>query len=164
MMRDFLGSGQSPMGNTYTVSKTKTVKDLIAGRIEVYSVMADEMVIEAALDMRHYHLRAIGVVDVHDKLVGLISHTDLANKVVAQDLDSSVVIKHIMSRNLVSVREDASVTDCLNLMLVGDINHLVVLGENDKFLGLISRKDVDRACLEQLEEYARAMNDYVSQS
>jgi CBS domain-containing protein len=152
------------MNNAFSVSKTKIVKDLLAGRTEVYWTYADASVLEAALDMRHYHLRAIGVMDVHGKLVGLISHSDLANKVMAQDSDSSVLVRSVMSVDLVSVREDTSVIDCLNIMLVDDINHLVVLGETGTFLGLISRKDVDRACLDQLEEYATAMRDFVSQA
>lgn len=149
--------------NNITVGKQKTIKDLIGNRKSIYAVFCDLSVNQAAIYMRQRNIRAVGVMDASCSLVGVISHSDISNKVVAENFSLRRTIESFMSRNIVSVDESASVTYCLNLMLERDINHLVILDEDGKFMGLISRKDVDRACLDQLEEYAAALRGYISQ-
>ena len=143
-----------------SVFSEKRVKDLIGNRTEVWWVTPDTTVYEAALEMRHHRLRAIGVRDSSGGLVGVVSHSDLSNKIVAQDLEpTEELVQSVMSRDIVAVQEETSVVECLNIMLERNINHLAVQGS--KFWGLISRKDVDRACLEQLDEYAKQLRSYM---
>lgn len=155
------------MDSQFSVGKTKTVGDLIQDRKEVYWVWSSTSIYVAAKHMKELHLRAIGVADIRDEgyIVGIVSHNDFSNKILAQFQDAKhLSVKNVMSTELISVKEETSIIECLGLMLEKDINHLVVFDELGEYRGLISRKDVDRACLEQLEEYAKVLHDYVSQT
>ena len=64
-----------------------TVADLIGVRREVYAVRDDFSVEQAARYLRDMHVRAAGVLDEHDDLVGVVSQSDIADKVAARPAD-----------------------------------------------------------------------------
>ena len=154
------------MKSEFSVGQTKTIGDLIKDRKEVYWVWSDNLVPNIAVYMKDRHLRAIGVKDRQYQLVGIVSQGDFVNKLLAKLYEdpSSFDAADIMSTEIISVKEIFTVTECLKIMNEKDINHLAVFGEEGRYRGLISRKDVDRACLEQLEEYTKVLHDYISQA
>ena len=61
------------------------VGDLIVSRKEVFSVTDSTTVHEAARYLRDKQVRAVGVLNDQGKLVGVISQSDITDKVAAEN-------------------------------------------------------------------------------
>ncbi|HSF22771.1 MAG TPA: CBS domain-containing protein, partial [Blastocatellia bacterium] len=63
----------------------KTVQDIIKNRKEVYSISNQTTVAEAARYLKDRGIRAAGVRNVSGKIVGVVSQSDISDKVVAEN-------------------------------------------------------------------------------
>jgi CBS domain-containing protein len=131
------------------------VTDLIGSRREVFSITEDTSVHQAAQYLREKQVRAVGVVDAKGKVVGVISHSDVSDKVAAENkCPAWMKASDIMTRELVTVTSDISLEDCLRLMDQNTIFHLIVLDERQGFRGMLSISDILRVVAS--DEKARA--------
>lgn len=131
------------------------VGDLIGPRKEVFSITEETSVHQAAQYLREKQVRAVGVVDASGKLVGVVSHSDVSDKVAAENkCPAWLKASDIMSRNLVTVTCDVALEDCLRLMDQNTIFHLIVLDERQGFRGMLSVSDILRVVAS--DEKARA--------
>src|SRR5574341_362038 len=94
-----------------------TVAELIASRKEIYSVGEDTSVHETARYLREKDVRAVGVLNSAGKLVGVVSQSDVSDKVAAENkCPAWMRVSEIMSTSLVTVTPDRPLTECLRLM------------------------------------------------
>src|SRR5579863_7808369 len=113
------------------------VHDLIHRRQQVYSVSDEMTVHEAAGYMRRNQLRACGVLDGGNNLVGVLSQSDISDKVAAENLlPAGVRVSDIMSRQLVIVSPELSMDECLRQMEKHGIFHLLVMDDAGGFHGM----------------------------
>ena len=61
------------------------VLDLIGSRTDVYSIREDLTVHEAARYLRERQVRSVGVLDAGGRLVGVVSQSDISDKVAAEN-------------------------------------------------------------------------------
>lgn len=121
------------------------VADLISSRREVFSIREDITVHDAARYLREREVRAVGVVDVEGMLVGVVSHSDVSDKVAAENkCPAWMHVSEIMTRQLVTATPDTSLEDCMRLMEQHGIFHLVVMDGAKGFRGMISVTDLLR--------------------
>jgi len=121
-----------------------TVLDLIGSRPEVYSIGDDTTVHEAARYLRDRQVRAVGVLDHDRKLVGVVSQSDISDKVAAENkCPAWMRVAEIMSTDLVTVAPNRSLDDCLRLMEQNGIYHLLVVDEGG-YRGMLSVSDLLR--------------------
>src|SRR3989440_1336047 len=121
------------------------VNDLIASRKEIYSISDTTTVHEAARYLRDKGVRAVGVLDAVCRLVGVVSQSDISEKVAAENkCPAWMRVSEIMSTELVTVTPETVLEDCLRLMDQHGIFHLLVLDDKAGFRGLISAKDLLR--------------------
>ena len=121
------------------------VADLIGSRKEVYSISEESSVHQAAQYLREKQVRSVGVVDASGKLVGVISHRDISDKVAAENkCPAWMKASEIMTRELVTVTPEVTIEDCLRLMEQNTIFHLIVLDEKQGFRGMLSVSDILR--------------------
>src|SRR6266853_1358306 len=93
------------------------IADLISTRREVYSIPEDTTVHDAARYLRQHEVRAVGVCDKHGVLQGVVSQSDVSDKVAAENkCPAWMRVSEIMSTALVTVTPDQSLNDCLRLM------------------------------------------------
>ncbi len=119
------------------------VADLIKGRKEVYSVSADTTVHDAARYLREHQVRAAGVLDAAGKLVGVVSQSDISDKVAAENkCPAWMRVSEIMTTHLITVAPDMPVEECLRRMEKHGIYHLLVVEETGGFRGMISVTDL----------------------
>ena len=86
-----------------------------------------------------------GVVPVVDgkKIIGLITDRDIVVRLVAAGKDpSNARVNDAMSKDVRSVREDASVNDALQLMSREHIRRVPVVDTNDEIVGIVSIGDI----------------------
>jgi CBS domain-containing protein len=119
------------------------VADLIASRRDVYFIAEETTVYDAARYLRDKQVRAVGVCDQHGVLLGVVSQSDVSDKVAAENkCPAWMRVSEIMTRHLVSTTPDTSLEDCLRLMEQHGIYHLVVLDHAKGFRGMISVTDL----------------------
>jgi len=131
------------------------VSELIGSRKEVYSITEETSVHQAAQYLREKQVRSVGVTNASGKLAGVISHSDISDKVAAENkCPAWMKASDIMTRELVTVTREMTLDDCLRLMEQNSIYHLIVLGEKQEFLGMLSISDLLRVVAS--DEKARA--------
>ena len=131
------------------------VLDLIGSRKEIYSIVEECSVHQAAQYLRDKQVRSVGVVDVAGKLVGVISQSDISDKVAAENkCPAWMKASDIMTRELVTVRPEMGLEECLRLMEQNTIFHLIVIDEGQGFRGMLSVSDILRVVAS--DEKARA--------
>ena len=131
------------------------VRDLISNRREVYSLRDDTSVHEAARYLRDRQIRSIGIVDAAGRLVGVLSQSDISDKVAAENkCPAWMKVSEIMTPELVVVPPDSPLEECILLMEKNGIFHLLVVDERGAFLGMISVQDLLRVIAS--DEKARA--------
>ncbi len=93
------------------------VLDLIGSRKEVFSITEETSVHQAAQYLREKQVRSVGVVDAGGKIVGVISHSDVSDKVAAENkCPAWMKASDIMTRDLVTVSPEMTMEECLRLM------------------------------------------------
>jgi CBS domain-containing protein len=119
------------------------VADLIASRREVYSISEDTTVHDAARYLRDRQVRAVGVRDRQGVLLGVVSQSDVSDKVAAENkCPAWMRVSEIMTRQLITATPETSLDDCLRLMEQHGIYHLAVLDAEKGYRGMISVSDL----------------------
>ena len=116
------------------------VYDLVKDR-RVYSIDADQSVLEAARFMMEHNIGALPVLR-NGELVGIFSERDIMNRVVAAGRTPGTTrIAEVMTANPRSVGSDETVENCLFLMREFGFRHVLIC-DNKQVKGLISLRDV----------------------
>jgi CBS domain-containing protein len=120
-----------------------TVLDLIGSRSEVYAISDAATVHDAARYLRDRQVRSVGVLDAEQHLVGVVSQSDISDKVAAENkCPAWMRVTEIMSTSLVTVTTDRPLPDCLRLMEQHGIYHLLVVDAAGAFRGMLSVTDL----------------------
>ncbi len=137
----------------------KTVGTLVAGR-EVYHVRVEHTVREAARYMSDRRVGAVAVLQ-GDRLSGVLSERDIMSRVVARGLDPDAVkVGEVMTRDLVVASASDSNEDGVRKMKQAGCRHLPVI-QGDRFLGLVSLRDLLQVDLSEKDEEIRLLNAYI---
>lgn len=131
------------------------VGDLIGSRKEIYIVSEETSVHDVAQYLRAKQVRTVGVSGANGKLTGVISQSDISDKVAAENkCPAWMKAADIMTRELVTVTAEKTLDECLLLMEQNGIFHLIVLNQYGDFRGMLSVKDILRVVAS--DEKARA--------
>jgi CBS domain-containing protein len=119
------------------------VAELISGRKNIYSITAETTVHDAARYLRERQVRAVGVLDGTGKLVGVISQSDISDKVAAENkCPAWMRVGEVMTTDLITVSPEMPFEDCLRLMEKHGIYHLLVVDDKGSYRGMISVTDL----------------------
>lgn len=138
------------------------VADLIHSRTEVFSIRDDATVHDAARYLRERGVRAVGVLDKKGKLVGVLSQSDISDKVAAENKPPAWMrAAEIMSSDLVTASPETSLDDCRQLMDKHGIFHLVVVDEKGIYRGMISVTDLLKVMVADQKARADLLESYI---
>jgi CBS domain-containing protein len=138
------------------------VADLIGSRKEVFSIPDTKSVLDAAKYLREKQVRSAGVVDSTGKLVGVVSQSDISDKVAAENkCPAWLTVSEIMSRGLLTVTPEVTFDESLRLMEQNSVFHLLILGEGNKYLGMLSVTDLLRVMASDEKARADLLESYV---
>jgi|SRR5579875_39674 len=139
-----------------------TVGDLIRSRQEIFFLKPEHTVLDAARYLRDRQIRAAGVCDEQDKLIGIVSQSDIATKVAAENkCPAWVRVSEIMSTDLATVTPETPLEECLQIMESRGIFHLLILDARLGFRGLISAKDLLKVIASDSKDRADMLESYV---
>jgi CBS domain-containing protein len=126
----------------------------------VATASPDESVRVAARRMAEYEVGDLVVVDVdrHTRAVGVVTDRDIALRCVAANLDPDQTrIADVMTAPAHAVVETASIENAVATMAKGGTRRLVVTGDGDRVVGIVTLDDV----LQVLSEQAGAIGRLV---
>jgi len=138
------------------------VADLIGSRKEVFSIPETKSVLDAAKYLREKQVRSVGVVDSNGKLVGVVSQSDISDKVAAENkCPAWMTVTEIMSRELVTVTPEVTFDESMRLMEQNGVYHLLILGEGNRYLGMMSVSDLLKVMASDEKARADMLESYV---
>ncbi len=139
-----------------------TVYHILQGKgNQVWSVSPDTLVYDALKLMADKNLGAVLVVE-QGKLVGIFSERDYARKVILMGKSSKEIpVKEIMTEQVLYVRPNHSIEECMALMTNKRIRHLPVL-EGEQLVGVISIGDVVKAFISEQEFVIKQLENYIT--
>src|SRR6185312_1390764 len=116
------------------------IYDLVKNR-RVYSIEADQSVLEGARFMMEHKIGAVPVLR-NGELVGIFSERDIMNRVVAVGrLPGTTKVSEVMTTNPKAVSIDETVENCLFLMREFGFRHLPIT-DGKELKGLVSSRDI----------------------
>jgi CBS domain-containing protein len=102
------------------------VSELIGSRKEVFSITEETTVMDAAKYLREKQVRSVGVMNSGGKLAGVVSQSDISDKVAAENrCPAWMKVSEIMSRDLVTVTPEMTFEDSLRSMEQNGVYHFV---------------------------------------
>jgi CBS domain-containing protein len=129
---------------------------------ELWSVEAEEPVLEAIQIMADHHVGALPVLR-DGQLVGIISERDYARKVILLGRSSAETpVWQIMSSPVVTVGPQDGVRHCMELMTERRIRHLPVVDEDGRMTGVVSIGDLVRAVIEEQQETIEQLEKFIA--
>jgi CBS domain-containing protein len=138
------------------------VSDLVGSRKEIYSISDEKSVLEAALYLREKLVRSAGVVNGEGRLVGVVSQSDISDKVAAENkCPAWIKVSEIMSRTLITVTPDMGFDECLQLMEQHGIYHLLIVDESRGYRGMLSVSDFLRVMASDQKARADLLESYL---
>ncbi|MFB6578479.1 CBS domain-containing protein [Streptomyces sp. NPDC056402] len=150
-------------------------------RIKVADLMTDEVVSVAPVTafkdvaklLAQYDISGVPVLDDEDRVVGVVSQTDL----LAHTADPHTADPHVSQRNgsgtgpptagdvmsapAVTVHAEDTVADAARLMTRRSIERLPVVDVEDRLVGIVTRRDLLRTFLRPDSEIRRRVSDEV---
>lgn len=138
------------------------VLDLIGYRKNVFSIPDSFSVLDAAKYLREKKVRSVGVVDEAGRLVGVVSQADVSDKVAAENkCPAWMKVSEIMSTGLLTVTPEAGFDECLKLMEQNSVYHLLVIGEGNSYMGMVSVSDLLRVMAMDQKQRADLLESYM---
>jgi signal-transduction protein with cAMP-binding, CBS, and nucleotidyltransferase domain len=135
------------------------VMDVLANR-ELYSVEPHLTAAEVAHRMAELRVGAILVIK-DGELKGIFSERDFLVRVVVGGRDAEeTIVADVMTSNVASIEEAASLEDAMETMRVHNCRHLPVM-RNGSVTGFLSMRDLMNFALEQKTEELHHMRAYI---
>jgi CBS domain-containing protein len=140
---------------------TTTVRQMLRGKTEVYSVKPDDTVYDALGLMAEKNVGALPVL-AGEEIEGIFSERDYARKVILVGKTSrDTRVREIMTREVIRIGPEWTADQCMALMTDKRVRHLQVV-ERDRLVGIISIGDVVRAVVEEQQFTISSLERYIT--
>jgi signal-transduction protein with cAMP-binding, CBS, and nucleotidyltransferase domain len=135
------------------------VADILHDR-KLFSVSPEQTVAEVARQMAGLHVGAILVLH-NGELLGVFSERDLMTRVVLMGRDPNTTpVSYVMSTDLATIEESATVEQAMQKMDVCKCRHLPVL-RDERVVGFLSMRDLMHIELARKTEELAHMHAYI---
>lgn len=112
---------------------------------DVVSCHANETIKEAAIKMKARNVGSIIIIDSKNHPIGIITDTDLRNKVVAGEFQVSRKVSDIMAQPVHTLSPVASISEVIMEMVRSGVHHLIITEDgsiDSPVMGVVSDHDV----------------------
>jgi CBS domain-containing protein len=109
----------------------------------VVYVDPDTLVTDALATMRRRYINSLIInKSSTSPEFGILTTTDISDKIVAQDRNPALVkVSEIMTSPLITVTQDMPIGECARIMQAHRIHHLPVVNSDGAIVGMISATD-----------------------
>ena len=127
----------------------------------VWSIHPQESVFVAIQQMAEKEVGALVVLE-GEAVVGIISERDYARKVVLKGRSSrQTAVRDIMTPDVISVRLDQSIEECMSIVTERRIRHLPVM-DSGRLVGIISIGDLVKTIIAEQQFIIKQLEHYIS--
>jgi CBS domain-containing protein len=139
------------------------IAQILAGKSpDVVTTRPDATIAEVAKLLKAKRIGAVVVTDAEGGLCGIISERDLARGLADHGADLLTLrVGDLMTREVSTCSPDDGIDQLMHQMTEGRFRHLPVV-EDGSMIGIISIGDVVKHRLEELEQEAHMLHDYIS--
>lgn len=109
---------------------------------EIYTIYPENRVALARLRMLRHGVGALPVIDKKSKLKGIITLRDID---LAGNEALALLVRDLMSTDLITGREDTSIGEIAGKMLQTGIQRIPIVDEEGRLIGLVTQTTVIRA-------------------
>lgn len=130
---------------------------------KVHSVKRSTTVRDAVALLSAHNIGAVVVVDSRGKLVGILSERDVIRRL--HDEPQAVLTRTVgeyMTDTVFTVTPDTAIATVMEDMTDYRVRHLPVVEENGELIGIISIGDVVKRKIEEAEQEALHLREYIS--
>jgi CBS domain-containing protein len=123
-----------------------TAEDVMTKR--VVRVNEDASVMEAVKKLYTTNIGALAVVDENDRIIGIFTERDILRRVIPQNIkmDRTAVAK-VMTASPMTASPETPLAKVYKTMSGLNFRHVPIV-KDDKILGMISIKDIAKACMQ----------------
>ncbi len=104
-----------------------------------YTLEPTATLLDATNLMKEKGISGMPIIDSNKKLVGIITSRDMRS-----ETDLSKKVSSIMTRNLITARENCNLIQAKKILLQNKIKKLPIVNKNGKLVGLITYKDIQK--------------------
>jgi CBS domain-containing protein len=127
----------------------------------VWSITPGTSVLDALKLMADKNIGALMVID-GERLAGIFSERDYARKVTLKGKSSrELTVAEIMTTDVISVRPEQTIVDCMELMTEKRIRHLPVI-DAGRTVGVISIGDVVKSIISVQKDTITHLEEYIT--
>lgn len=139
------------------------IRQILAGKgSDVVTTRPDATIAEVARLLKAKRIGAVVVTDADEELCGIISERDLACGLADHGADLlGMRVGDVMTREISTCSPDDGIDRLMRQMTEGRFRHLPVV-QDGKMIGIISIGDVVKHRLQELENEAHMLQDYIS--
>src|SRR3974377_199073 len=138
------------------------VKDILASKgTNVVTINPTTGLIEATNLMAERRIGAIVILGADDRIVGILSERDSV-RVLAEHGPKvlSEPVSQVMTRDVKTCSEDENIGDLMSRMTGGKFRHLPVV-QREKLIGIVSIGDVVKSRVEEINQEAQTLREYI---
>jgi CBS domain-containing protein len=140
----------------------KVEQILQAKGADIFAVGPDDKITDAVALLNDKNIGAVIVRDGKGDVVGILSERDIVRRLGARGGDAlSMKVSECMTSNVFTCSVDASVDELMAKMTEKRIRHLPVTKDN-QIVGVVSIGDVVKRKIEQAEQEAAALKEYIA--
>ena len=122
----------------------------------------NEQISNLALLLKKHNIGCLIVTNnASSKPVGIVSERDLVKHFKEIINKEVLIVKNIMTSNIISCDLSATSNDLMKKMTENKIRHLPII-DNDKLLGIVSIGDVVNRIIFNYEEETKYLKEYIS--
>jgi CBS domain-containing protein len=108
---------------------------------------------------------SVGAVAVteHGVLRGIFTERDLMLRVVQEERSpGTTLVRDVMTSDVRTLTDDATADEAIEVMLVGHLRHVPILGKHDRVLGLLSIRALLEDKVHDLSREVSALEQYMA--
>ena len=109
---------------------------------DVYTIRPNQRVALARLRMLRYGVGALPVVEQDGTLIGILTLRDI--DLAGSDI-RELLVKDLMTSELITRKKDALISDIVDIMLETGIQRIPIVNDENKLIGLVTQTTVIRS-------------------
>jgi CBS domain-containing protein len=109
---------------------------------DVYTIHPNQRVALARLRMLRYGVGALPVVEQDGNLIGILTLRDI--DLAGSDI-RELLVKDLMTSELITRKKDALISDIVDIMLETGIQRIPIVNDESKLIGLVTQTTVIRS-------------------
>ena len=135
---------------------------LQAKGVDVFSVRPEDKIAQAVSVLNDKNIGAVIVRDGAQNVVGILSERDIVRKMGAHGGDAlSMSVSDCMTPDPITCGPEATVDEVMGLMTQRRIRHMPIVDGNG-LVGVISIGDVVKRKIDEAEQEAQALKEYIA--